>query len=136
LAIAPGARIGLYEVLSQIGAGGMGEVYLARDTQLGRNVALKVLPDLFASDTERLARFRREAQVLAALHHPNIAVIYGEGLRSGMQGSPYRTYDISRDGLRFLVLKLVATPERRSARPNMIVIQNFAEELKRRVPVK
>jgi len=63
-------------------------------------------------------------------------VLPGDGLRSGMQGSPYRTYDISRDGLRFLVLKLVATPERRSARPNMIVIQNFAEELKRRVPVK
>jgi eukaryotic-like serine/threonine-protein kinase len=77
VAIAPGTRIGIYEVVSQIGAGGMGEVYLARDTQLGRNVALKVLPDLFASDTERLARFRREAQVLAALHHPNIAVIYG-----------------------------------------------------------
>src|SRR4026209_804019 len=75
--VAPGARIGVYEVVSLIGSGGMGEVYLARDTQLGRNVALKVLPDLFASDTERLARLRREAQVLAALHHPNIAVIYG-----------------------------------------------------------
>jgi len=75
--VAPGARIGVYEVVSLIGSGGMGEVYLARDTQLGRNVALKVLPDMFASDTERLARFRREAQVLAALHHPNIAVIHG-----------------------------------------------------------
>ena len=77
MAVAPGARIGVYEVLSLIGSGGMGEVYLARDTQLGRNVALKVLPDMFASDPERLARFRREAQVLATLHHPNIAVIHG-----------------------------------------------------------
>ena len=75
--MSPGTRIGAYEVISLIGAGGMGEVYLARDTQLGRNVALKVLPAMFASDAERLARFRREAQILAALHHPNIAVIYG-----------------------------------------------------------
>ena len=77
MAVVPGTRIGVYEILSLIGSGGMGEVYLARDTQLGRNVALKVLPDMFASDPERLARFRREAQVLAALHHPNIAVIHG-----------------------------------------------------------
>ena len=77
MAVTPGARIGPYEVVSLIGSGGMGEVYLARDTQLGRNVALKVLPDIFASDAERLARFRREAQVLAALNHPNIAVIHG-----------------------------------------------------------
>ncbi|HJR58269.1 MAG TPA: protein kinase [Vicinamibacterales bacterium] len=72
-----GARIGLYEVLSAIGAGGMGEVYRARDTRLNRDVALKVLPALFAADRDRLARFDREAQTLAALNHPNIAQIYG-----------------------------------------------------------
>ena len=75
--LAPGTRIGTYEVVASIGAGGMGEVYRARDTKLGRDVALKVLPDLFASDSERLARFKREAQVLASLNHPNIAQIYG-----------------------------------------------------------
>ena len=64
-------------MLSLLGAGGMGEVYRARDTTLNRDVAIKVLPDLFASDAERLARFTREAQTLAALNHPNIAHIHG-----------------------------------------------------------
>src|SRR5438105_2419980 len=66
-----------YEILSQLGAGGMGEVYRARDSKLGRDVALKVLPAAFAGDPDRMARFQREAQVLAALNHPNIAAIYG-----------------------------------------------------------
>ena len=73
----PGTRVGVYEIASLIGTGGMGEVYLAHDGSLHRNVALKVLPDLFAADPERLARFKREAQVLASLNHPNIAAIYG-----------------------------------------------------------
>ena len=77
MAIESGARIGPYEVLALLGAGGMGEVYRARDTTLNRDVAIKVLPDLFASDAERLARFTREAQTLAALNHPNIAHIHG-----------------------------------------------------------
>jgi serine/threonine protein kinase/tetratricopeptide (TPR) repeat protein len=72
-----GTRLGPYEILSPLGAGGMGEVYRARDTKLGREVAIKVLPDALASDHERLARFRREAQVLASLNHPRIAAIYG-----------------------------------------------------------
>jgi len=72
-----GSRLGLYEILSAIGAGGMGEVYRAKDTKLGRGVAIKVLPDTVAADPERLARFYREAQVLASLNHPNIAAIYG-----------------------------------------------------------
>src|SRR5260370_37855931 len=72
-----GTRLELYEILAPIGAGGMGEVYRARDTKLGRDVAIKVLPDAFAHDTERMARFEREAQVLASLNHPNIAAIYG-----------------------------------------------------------
>ena len=73
----PGTIIGPYEVLSAIGAGGMGEVYKARDTKLDRDVALKILPDAFVNDPERLARFQREAKVLASLNHPNIAAIYG-----------------------------------------------------------
>ena len=72
-----GTRLGPYEVVSALGAGGMGEVYRARDTQLNRSVAIKVLPELFAADPERLARFTREAQTLAALNHPNIAQIHG-----------------------------------------------------------
>ena len=73
----PGTTLGPYEILSPLGAGGMGEVYRARDTKLNRDVALKVLPDMFADDPDRLARFQREAKVLASLNHPNIASIYG-----------------------------------------------------------
>src|SRR6266511_1671631 len=72
-----GARLGQYEILAALGAGGMGEVYRARDSKLNRDVALKILPDTFAADAERIARFRREAQVLASLNHPNIGHIYG-----------------------------------------------------------
>ena len=77
MSLTVGARLGPYEVVAPIGAGGMGEVYLARDTTLQRDVALKVLPDLFAHDPERLARFQREAQALASLNHPHIAQVYG-----------------------------------------------------------
>jgi len=77
LALTLGARLGAYEITAQIGEGGMGEVYRARDTKLNRDVALKVLPDAFASDLDRLARFTREAQTLASLNHPNIAHIHG-----------------------------------------------------------
>ncbi len=77
MALTPGTRIGPYEIQSALGAGGMGEVYRARDARLARDVALKVLPDSVADDPDRLARFQREAQVLAALKHPNIGAIYG-----------------------------------------------------------
>src|SRR5215468_8209870 len=72
-----GSRLGPYEILSAIGAGGMGEVYRARDTKLGRDVAIKVLPEAFARDAARMERFRREAKILASLNHTNIASIYG-----------------------------------------------------------
>lgn len=77
MSLAARTRVGPYEIIEPIGAGGMGEVYRARDTKLDRNVAIKVLPEAFASDKERLARFEREAKVLASLNHPNIATIYG-----------------------------------------------------------
>jgi serine/threonine-protein kinase len=84
VALAAGTRIGSYEIATLIGAGGMGEVYRARDQQLGRDVAVKVLPESLASDAERLARFEREARTLAALNHPNIAQIYGLEQSDGM----------------------------------------------------
>ena len=90
-----GCRLGVYQVVTPLGAGGMGEVYRARDTRLGRDVALKVLPREFTADPDRLARFEREARALAALNNPHIAAIYGiEDIEppagSGLQG-PVRT---------------------------------------------
>ena len=77
MALTVGDRLGHYDVTALIGEGGMGQVYRATDTQLGRDVALKILPDAFAADPDRLARFQREAHVLASLNHPNIAQIHG-----------------------------------------------------------
>src|SRR5882762_8293888 len=77
MTLAVGTRLGSYEVVAQIGAGGMGEVYQAHDTKLGRDVAIKVLPEAVAHDADRLSRFQREAMMLASLNHPNIATIHG-----------------------------------------------------------
>jgi len=95
VSLVTGTRLGSYEITGPLGSGGMGEVYRARDSKLNRDVALKVLPDLFANDPERLARFQREAQVLASLNHPNIGGIYG--LEEA-------------DSIRALVLELVEGP--------------------------
>ena len=93
MALAPGTKLAEYEILAPIGAGGMGEVYKAHDTKLGRDVAIKVLPELFAADPERLARFEREAKLLASLNHDNIATLYGFG---------------ESDSIRFLAMELVS----------------------------
>jgi eukaryotic-like serine/threonine-protein kinase len=77
MALTAGSRLGPYEILSALGAGGMGEVYRARDTRLDRDVAIKILPEAVAADAERIARFQREAKVLASLNHPNIAIVHG-----------------------------------------------------------
>ena len=87
MAMTVGTRLGMYDVGGQLGAGGMGEVYRARDTRLQRDVAIKILPEAFASDPARLARFEREAQVLAALNPPNIAQIRS---RLDASGQPCR----------------------------------------------
>src|SRR5215203_2959683 len=81
-----GSRIGGYEIRSRIGAGGMGEVYRARDHSLHRDVAIKVLPSAFATDLERLARFEREARLLASLNHPHIGAVYGLAGDSNLRG--------------------------------------------------
>ncbi|HLH31259.1 MAG TPA: serine/threonine-protein kinase, partial [Terriglobia bacterium] len=88
----PGTRLDHYEIIQAIGAGGMGEVYSATDTKLGRAVAIKTLPNAFTHDADRVARFKREAKALAALNHPNIAIIHG------LEES---------DGRQFLVMELV-----------------------------
>src|SRR3970040_1904278 len=88
MTLSPGTRLGPYEIASPLGAGGMGEVFRARDTKLNRDVAIKVLPAAFAQDAERVARFRREAQVLASLNHPNIAAIYGLEESAGVVALP------------------------------------------------
>ena len=89
MALSPGTRLGPYEVVSAIGAGGMGEVYRARDTRLGRDVALKLLPSTLSADPDRLRRFEREAKTLAALNHPHIAQIYGiETMQDGGREIP------------------------------------------------
>jgi serine/threonine-protein kinase len=100
MSLTPGARLGSYEITNAIGAGGMGEVFRARDTRLNRDVAIKVLPAAFADDPERLARFTREAQTLASLNHPNIGAIYGieDVPAAGGSGGP---------GSRALVMELV-----------------------------
>jgi serine/threonine protein kinase len=95
MSLTPGTRLGPYEILAPLGAGGMGEVYRARDTKLNRDVAIKVLPELFVADPERVARFQREAKTLAALNHPHIGGIYG------LEDA---------DGVQALVLELVEGP--------------------------
>jgi len=90
MTLVSGTRLGPYEILSPLGAGGMGEVYRAKDARLGREVAVKVLPEAFFEDKERVARFEREAKLLAALNHPNIAAIYSFEESSGLPGAPGR----------------------------------------------
>src|SRR6266850_1495592 len=100
MSLSAGSRLGPYEIQAPLGAGGMGEVYRARDTRLKREVALKILPDSFAGDAGRLARFQREAEVLAALNHPYIAAIYGIEEAGPSPGS-------AQAAVRALVLELV-----------------------------
>src|SRR6266436_5053891 len=100
MSLGAGTRFGPYEIVALLGAGGMDEVYRARDTKLEREVALENLPDTFASDPDRLARFTREAQTLAALNHPNIAHIHGLEESSSSTGSGH-------GGIRALVMELV-----------------------------
>ena len=86
MSLSPGARLGPYEILSPLGAGGMGEVYRAKDPRLGRDVAIKVLPASFSQDTDRLRRFEQEAKAAGVLNHPNITAVYDIGQHDG---APY-----------------------------------------------
>ncbi len=143
--LTPGIRLGTYEVLAERGKGGMGEVYRARDTKLGRDVALKVLPELFSSDSDRLARFTREAQVLASLNHPNIAAsrrltFVNDSLRSLWRvaltpgatmgdGTPQQMASLPPDGIFMAMMPhesrfLMLSPERTGA-GSITVVQNW-----------
>ncbi len=161
MALAPGTRLGAYEIVALIGSGGIGEVYRARDSRLNRDVAIKVLPADVAADHDRLARFEREAQVLASLNHRNVANIYGledssgtpalvmelvegptladrivkgaihDALPIAKQTAEGLEADVTPDGQRFLINGPPADPG-----PPMTVVLNWSEELKQRVPVK
>ena len=114
MALTPGSRIGSYEIAGEIGAGGMGVVYRATDTNLKRDVAIKVLPESLAGDEERLTRFQREAELLASLNHPNIAQIYG------LERS---------EGTTALIMELVEGPKRagKGAPRDMDITEFFRE---------
>jgi serine/threonine protein kinase len=144
-----GTRIGPYAVGAGIGAGGMGEVYRARDTRLERDVALKVLPQNVSDDPERLLRLQREARTLAALNHPNIAHVYGLENADGLTaiamelvegpilvtefnkvGQLMPGWDVNADGSRFLVARQAPNSPRQI--PPLTVIQNWFAEFKNR----
>jgi len=130
-------QLGPYEIVTAIGAGGMGEVYRARDTRLGRDVAAKVLPETFSPDAERMGRFRREAQVLASLNHPNIAAIYGFEdsskvtllfqVNPNLQYVHGWPYDVSADGKKFVV----DTQSVGSAQERLTLVVNWPTLLKK-----
>jgi serine/threonine protein kinase len=154
MAFVPGTRLGPYEITGKIGEGGMGEVWRATDSRLGREVALELLPDDFATDRERHARFEREGRVLASLNHPNIATLYGlEHLEPGGRtatipvtagatstaGKPRDLFPVrlqpmivrhrwlaSRDAQRFLLLE----PEGTARSLPTTVVLNWAEALR------
>ena len=125
--LGPGDKLGPYEILAPIGAGGMGEVYRAKDTKLDRDVAVKVLPSALAQDPDRLARFEREAKVLASLNHPNMLF---EGKHQFVPSPRGAEYAVTPDGRHFLLLK----PPTEEPPRQIQVIVNWFEELKLRVP--
>ena len=154
MTLSVGSRLGHYDVTALIGEGGMGQVYQATDSKLNRQVALKILPEAFAADPDRLARFQREAQVLASLNHPNIAAIYGleeadpSTLRassgstaSDVEGSTgstpggNREYHVAPDGRLLMLTMGTPTDENSAPTTKLILVENWFQELTQRVPV-
>ena len=123
MSLAASAKLGPYEILTPLGAGGMGEVYRARDTRLGRDVAVKILPESFANDQERLHRFEQEAQAVAALNHPNILAIYDVGQSNG---SPYLVSELLEGETLREVLERGPVPQRKACEFAVQVAQGLA----------
>src|SRR5271167_4716811 len=112
MSLTPGTKLGPYEILVPLGAGGMGEVYRAKDMRLGRDVALKILPESFASDADRLRRFEQEARAVAALNHPNILAVFDIGRHS--DGSPFLVSELLEGESLRAVLDRGALPQRKT----------------------
>jgi len=123
MALTTGTKLGPYEIQSPLGAGGMGEVYRARDTRLDRDVAIKVLPGSFAGDTERLRRFEQEARAVAALNHPNILGVYDIGQH---QGSPYMVCELLEGETLREKIQLGPMPQRRALEYASQIVEGLA----------
>src|SRR5215468_1664459 len=123
MALNPGTRLGPYEILSTIGAGGMGEVYRAHDTRLGRDVALKILPESFTRESDRLHRFEQEARAVAALNHPNILAVFDIGQQNG---SPYLVSELLEGETLRTVLDRGALSQRKAIEYGVQIAQGLA----------
>src|SRR5271163_3298671 len=123
MSLTPGAKLGPYEILAPIGAGGMGEVYRAKDTRLGRDVALKILPDSFARDADCLRRFEQEARAVATLNHPNILAIHDIGK---YEGSPFLVSELLEGETLRSVLERGALPQRKTIDYGVQISQGLA----------
>src|SRR6476659_572069 len=128
MSLPPGTKLGPYEIQSPLGAGGMGEVYRARDTRLGRDVALKILPESFARDSDRLRRFEQEARADAALNHPNILGVFDIGESSG---SPYLVAELLEGETLRSVLDRVALSPRKALEHAVQIAQGLAAALEK-----
>jgi serine/threonine protein kinase len=127
MSLIPGAKLGPYEILAPLGAGGMGEVYRARDTRLGRDVALKVLPDSFAREADRLRRFEQEARAVAALNHPNILAVFDIGRQNeGQDGSPFLVSELLEGETLRAVLDHGTLPQRKTIEYGVQIAQGLA----------
>ena len=123
MALNSGTKLGPYEIISPLGAGGMGEVYRARDARLGRDVALKILPESFARDTDRLRRFEQEARSVATLNHPNILAVFDIGQH---EGSPFLVSELLEGENLRAVLDRGALPQRKTIEYGVQIAQGLA----------
>src|SRR5882724_8837387 len=121
--LVPSTKLGPYEILAPIGAGGMGEVYRARDTRLGRDIALKILPESFARESDRLHRFEQEARAVAALNHPNILAVFDIGQHNG---SPFLVSELLEGETLRNVLDRGALPQRKIIEYGVQIAQGLA----------